>query len=85
VDLVSWVSNNDQRLTQNVLRNLLSQLEMMVFGIPNWTHTRLKKILKVSSAMMVLLQVMRMAILKNRSTTKNTQSLPCLVDGKPNM
>jgi hypothetical protein len=29
VDFVSLVSNNDQRLDQNVLRNLLSQSEMM--------------------------------------------------------
>jgi hypothetical protein len=38
-----------QRLDQKVLRNLLSQSEMMVCGIPKWTHTHSKKILAVSS------------------------------------
>jgi hypothetical protein len=65
VDLVSLVSNSDQRLDQNVLRNLLSQLEMMVSSIPKWTHTHSKKSLAVSATVMFFLQAMRMAIFKN--------------------
>jgi hypothetical protein len=85
VDLVSLVSNNDQRLDQNVLRNLLSRLDMMVCGIPKWTHTRSKKSLVVSATVIFFLQDVRMAIFENRSTTTNTKSLPCLVDGRPDM
>jgi hypothetical protein len=85
VDFVSLVSNSDQRLDQNVLKNLLSWLEMMVCGIPKWPHTRSKKILAVSSTVIVFLQVVRMAIFKNRSTTTNTQSFPFLVDGRPDL
>jgi hypothetical protein len=48
VDLVILVSNSDQRLDQNVLRNRFSWSEMMVCGIPKWTHTRSKKSLEVS-------------------------------------
>jgi hypothetical protein len=48
VDFVILVSNRDQRLDQKVLRNLLSWLEMMVCGIPKWTHTWSKKILTIS-------------------------------------
>jgi hypothetical protein len=85
VDLVSLVSNSDQRLDQNVLRNLLSRSEMMVCGIPKWTHTHSKKSLAVSVTVMFFLQAVRMAIFENRSTTTNTQSFPCLVDGRPDM
>jgi hypothetical protein len=62
MDLVSLVSNNDQRLEKNVLRNMLSRSEMMVCGIPKWTHTRSKKSLVVSVDVMVFLQAVRMAI-----------------------
>jgi hypothetical protein len=48
--LLSLVSNNDQRLDQNVLRNLLSRSEMRVCGIPKWTHTCSKKRWVVSVA-----------------------------------
>ena len=48
VNFVSLVSNRDQRLDQKVLRYLLSWSEMMVCGIPKWTHTHSKKILVVS-------------------------------------
>jgi hypothetical protein len=65
VDLVSLVSNSDHRLDQNVLRNLLSQSEMMVCGIPKWTHTHSKKSLKVSTTMIFFLQAVRMAIFEN--------------------
>jgi hypothetical protein len=85
VDLVSLVSNSDQRLEKNVLRNLFSRLDMMVCGIPKWTHTRSKKRLAVSTTVMVFLQVVRMAIFENQSTTKNTQSFPCLVDERPDL
>jgi hypothetical protein len=85
VDFVSLVSNRDQRLDQNVLRNLLSWSKMMVYGIPKWTHTHSKKILTVSVIVIFFLQAVRMAILENRSTTTNTQSFPCLVDDKTYM
>jgi hypothetical protein len=85
VDFVSLVSNSDQRLDQNALRNLLSQSEMMVCGIPKWTHTHSNKRLEISTAVIFFLQAVRMAIFKNRSTTTNTHSFPCLVDGRPYM
>jgi hypothetical protein len=66
VDLVSLVSNNDQRLNQNVLKNLLSQSYMMVCGIPKWTHTRSKKSLVVFVVVTLFLQDMRMAIFENQ-------------------
>jgi hypothetical protein len=55
MDLVRLVSNSDQRRDQNVLRNLLSQSEMMFCGIPKWTHTCSKKILAVSVVVMLFL------------------------------
>jgi hypothetical protein len=55
VDLVSLMSNSDQRLDQNVLRNMLYRSEMMVCGIPKWTHTRSKNILAVSIAVIFFL------------------------------
>jgi hypothetical protein len=78
-------SNSDQRLDQNVLRNLLSQSEMMVYGIPKWTHTHSNKILEVSADVIFFLQAVRMAIFENQSTTTNIQSFPFLVDGRTNM
>jgi hypothetical protein len=85
VDLVSLVSNIDQRVDQNVLRNLLSQFEMIDSGIPKCTHTCSKKSLAVDSAMIFFLQAIIMDIFENQSMTKKTQSLPCLVEGIPNM
>jgi hypothetical protein len=85
VDLVSLVSNSDQRLNQNVLRNLLSHSKMMVCGVPKWTHTRSKKSLVVSATVMFLLEVVRMAIFENQSMTTDTQSFPCLVDRRIDM
>jgi hypothetical protein len=85
VDLVSLVSNSDQRLNQNVLRNLLYVSEIMVFGIPKWTHNHLKKILVISVILILFLQAVRMAIFENQSTTTNTQPFPYLVDGRPDM
>jgi hypothetical protein len=82
VDLVSLVSNSDQRLDQNVLRNLLYQYEVVVYGIPKWTHTCLKKSLTVFVAVMLFLRAMIMAIFENRS---NTQSLTLLVDERLDM
>jgi hypothetical protein len=85
VDLMSLVSNSDQRLDQNVLRSLFPWSDMMVYGIQNWTHTHSKNILVVSLAVIFFLQAMRMAIFENQSTTKNTQSLSFLVDRSPDM
>jgi hypothetical protein len=62
VDLVSLVSNSDQRLNPNVLRNLLSRSKMMICGIPKWTDTHSRKSLEVSATVMFFLQAMRMAI-----------------------
>jgi hypothetical protein len=85
VDLVSLVSNIDQRLDQNVLRNLLSRSEMIDCEIPKCTHTRSKKSLAVASAVIFFLQAIIMDIFENQSTTTKTQSLPCLVEGRPDM
>jgi hypothetical protein len=85
VDFVSLVSKRDQRLDQNALRNLFSWTEMMVCGIPKWTHTHSKKSLAVSTNVIFFLQVVRMSIFKNQSMTTNTQSFPCLVDSKLDM
>jgi hypothetical protein len=65
MDLVSLVSNSDQRLDQNVLGNLLSRLEMMFCGIPKWTDTHSKKSLAISVTVMFFLQAVRMAIFEN--------------------
>jgi hypothetical protein len=46
---------SDQRLNQNVSRNLLSRSEMMVCGIPKCTHTCSKKSLVVASVVMLFL------------------------------
>jgi hypothetical protein len=43
MDLLSFVSNNDKMLDQNVLINRLSRYETMVCGIPKCTKTRSKK------------------------------------------
>jgi hypothetical protein len=58
VDLVSLVSNSDQILDQNVLRNFLSQSEVMVYGFSKWTNTPSRKSLAVSSAMMFFFQAL---------------------------
>jgi hypothetical protein len=62
VDLVRLVFNSDRRLDQNVLRNLLYRYEVMVCGIPKWTHTCSKKILVVAVDVMLFLQALIMAI-----------------------
>jgi hypothetical protein len=85
VDLVSLVSNSDQRLDQNVLRNRLSQFGIMFCGIPKCTHTHSKKSLIVAFAVMFFLQAARIAILEKRSTTTKTQSFPLLVDERLDM
>jgi hypothetical protein len=85
VVLVSLVSNSDERLNQNELRNRLSQSEIVVCGIPKCTHTHSKKSLEMASAVMFFLQVSRISILEKRSTTTKTQSFPLLVDGRPDM
>jgi hypothetical protein len=83
--LLSLVSNDDQRLDQNVLRNRLSRSLTMVCGIPKCTHFRSNKSLVVASTKMLFLQATRIAILEKRSTTTKTQSFPLLVDERPNM
>ena len=85
VDLVSLVYNIDQRLDQNVLRNLLSQSDMIYFGIPKCTHTHSKNSLAVASAVILFLKAVIMAIFENLSTTMKKQSFPCLVEGSSNM
>jgi hypothetical protein len=85
VDFVSLVSNKDQRIDQNVLRNLLSRSKMMVCGIPKCTQTHSKKRLEVSVIVTVFLHAMRMAIFENRSTTTKMQSFMFLVVGNPDM
>jgi len=37
----------------------------------------------VASVVILFLQAVKMAIVENLSTTTNTQSLPCLVEGRP--
>ena len=85
MDLVSLVSNIDQRVDQNVLRNLLSRSKMIDYGIPKCTHTRSKKSLVVVYAVIFFLQAAMMAIFENLSTTTKTQSFPFLVEGRPDM
>jgi hypothetical protein len=64
MDLVSLVSNSDQRLDQNVLRNRLSQSETMVCGIPKCTQTHSNKSLAVASTVMLFLQETIITILE---------------------
>ena len=85
VDLVSLVSNSVRRLDQNVLTNLLYQYDIMVNRIPKCTHTHSKKILVMLFTMILFLQATNIAILENLSTTINTQSLPCLIEGRPDI
>jgi hypothetical protein len=85
VDMVSLVSSSDQRLDQNLLRNQRSQFEIIVYGIPKCTHTRLKKSLVVTSALMLFLQAAIITIFEKRSTTTKTQSFPHLVDRRLNI
>ena len=85
MDLVSLVSSIDQRLDQNVLKNLLSRFEMIDCGIPKCTLTHSKKSLTVASVVIFFLQAAIMAIFKNLLTTTKTQSFPCLVEGRPDM
>ena len=85
MELVILVSSIDQRLDQNVLRNLLSQFEMIDCGIPKCTHTHSNKSFVVAFAVILFLQATIMAIFENLSTTTKTQSFPCLVEGRPNM
>jgi len=72
VDLVSLVSRIDERLDENVLRNLLSQSNIIDYGIPKCTHTCLKKSLVVACTMIFLLQAAIMAIFENLLTTTKT-------------
>ena len=85
MDFVSLVSRIDHRLDQNVLRNLLSQSEIIDCGIPKCTYTRSKKSLAVASAVIFFWQAAIMEIFENLSMTMNTQSLSCLVEGRIDM
>ena len=85
MDLVSFVFNIDQRLDQNVLRNLLSRSDMIDCGILKCTHTHSKKSLVVASAVIFFLQATIMAMFENLSTTMKTQSFPCLLEGRSDM
>jgi len=85
VDLVSFVSNIDQRLSNNALKNLLSRSKITDYEIPNCTQTLSKKIIAVASAVILFLQATMMSILENMSMTTKTQSLSCLVEGRPDM
>ena len=85
MDLVSLVSSIDERLDQNVLRNLLSRFDMIDYGILKCTHTRSKKSLAMASAVIFFLQVTIMTIFENLSMTKKTQSFACIVEGRPDM
>jgi hypothetical protein len=76
MDLVSLVSNSDRRLDQNVLRNMLSWSEMMVYGMPKWNHTHSNKSLAISSIVIFFLQAMRTNHLQKLINDQNTQSLP---------
>ena len=69
---VSLVSSIDHRLDQNVIRNMLSQYDIIDCGIPKCTHTCSKKSLAVASAVIFFLQAAIMAIFENLSTTTNT-------------
>lgn len=55
---------------------------MMVCGIPKCTQTHTKKSLTVAFVVIIFLQAVNMAIVENISMTTNTQSLPCLVEGR---
>ena len=72
MDFVSLVSSIEDRLDQNVLRNLLSWSEIIDYGIPKCTHTHSKKSLAVASTVIFFLQAAIMAIFENLSTTTNT-------------
>jgi hypothetical protein len=85
VDLESLVSNSDQRLDQNVLRNQLSRSEIIFFGIPKCTHTHSKKILEMASDVMLFLWASKIVIFEKWSTMKQTQTFPCLADGRTDM
>ena len=69
---MSLVSSIDQRLDQNVLRNLLSRFDMINCGIPKCTHTHSKKSLAVAYVVTFFLQAAIMAIFENLLTSKKT-------------
>ncbi len=83
VDHVLIMSSIDQRLDQNVMRNLLSRSEMIDCGITRCTHTQSKKSLAVPSVVIFFLRTTIMAILENLSTTTKTKSFSCLVEEMP--
>jgi hypothetical protein len=65
VDLLSLVFNSDWRLDQNVIRNMLSRSNTMVYGISKCTHTHSKKSLAVASIVILFLRDVGMVILEN--------------------
>lgn len=72
VYLVRLISNIEQKLNQNVLRNMLSQFEIMDCGIPKCTYTRSKKSLTIAFVAILFLSATKMAILENLLMTTNT-------------
>jgi hypothetical protein len=64
VDLVSLVSNSDQRLDKNLIRNMLSQSNMIFSHIPKHTQTCSNKSLTEASTVIFFLQAIRMAMLE---------------------
>ena len=62
MDLVRLVSNIDQRLDQNMMRNLLSRSDMIDCGIPKCTHTCSKKSLVVASVVIFFFEATIMEI-----------------------
>ena len=79
MDLVTLVSSIDQRLDQNVLRNLLSRFDMIDSGIQKCTHTHSKKNLEVASVVILFFQATIISIFKNLLMTTKKNSFPCLV------
>jgi hypothetical protein len=68
-----------------MLKKILYRSDMMVYGSPKCTHTHSKNILAVALVVILFLWVVRITNLENQSITMNTQSFPCLVEGRPNM
>ena len=60
---MSLVSNSDQRIDQNVLKNMMFGNDMMFYGIIKCTHTRLMKKLAVDSSVIIFMHGVRISIL----------------------
>lgn len=80
---LSSVFNRAHNVFQNQLKNLESRSEVMVLGIPCRRTTSRKKRFAVFTALCVLWQWIKCAILVKRSTTTKAESLPHCVRGNP--